>query len=233
MRTRGGVIRSAAGIIACSGVLIAFCLFSLQPSAFTLTDLPRKFQTGHGQPAPGAGSPIGLNTNKDQAGAPASQTPQASKSPACPCPFDILVAQMASRPLGPAAVTGDPTPWVLSFLSEPPPGEKGPRRIFRGIASWYGPRFQGRLTASGETYNMYRHTAAHRTFPFGTMIRVTNLRNGRHTVVRINDRGPYVKGREVDLSYRAAQDLQMVKTGIVPVRLEILPARQSSSSLVN
>jgi rare lipoprotein A len=89
-------------------------------------------------------------------------------------------------------------------------------------ASWYGRKFHGRTTANGETYNMYAHTAAHKTLPFGTMIRVTNLSNGRQTMVRINDRGPFVKGREIDLSYATARDLGMLDTGVEKVRLEIL-----------
>ena len=69
---------------------------------------------------------------------------------------------------------------------------------------------------------MYARTAAHKTLPFGTVVRVTNLRNGRQAVVRINDRGPFIKGRDIDLSYRTARDLGMVETGIEEVRLEIL-----------
>ncbi len=94
--------------------------------------------------------------------------------------------------------------------------------VFTGVASWYGRKFHGRRTASGEVYNMHAHTAAHRTLPFGTLVRVTNLRNGRQSVVRINDRGPFVPGRDIDLSYGAASDLGMVETGLARVRLEIL-----------
>lgn len=90
-------------------------------------------------------------------------------------------------------------------------------------ASWYGWDFHGRQTASGEVYNMYDHTAAHRTLPFGTMVRVTNLRNGLNTVVCINDRGPFVAGRDIDLSYGTARHLGMLDTGLERVRLEILP----------
>ncbi len=99
----------------------------------------------------------------------------------------------------------------------------GPRtRAHYGVASWYGRKFHGRKTANGEVYNMYARTAAHKTLPFGTMVRVTNLRNRRQTVVRINDRGPFIKGRDIDLSYRTAHDLGMVETGIEEVRLEIV-----------
>lgn len=92
----------------------------------------------------------------------------------------------------------------------------------RGIASWYGDDFHGWITASGETYDMYRLTGAHRTLPLGTVVRVTNVVNGRHVVVRINDRGPYVNGRIVDLSYAAAERLEMVRDGISAVQLEVV-----------
>lgn len=90
----------------------------------------------------------------------------------------------------------------------------------QGIASWYGHPFHGRRTASGEVYNMYARTAAHRTLPFGTRVRVHDLENGQNVVVRITDRGPFVEGRIIDLSYAAAQAMQM--PGIARVRLEIL-----------
>ncbi len=89
-----------------------------------------------------------------------------------------------------------------------------------GYASWYGTKFQGRLTADGEIYNMYALTAAHRTLPFGTLVKVTNLSNGRSVVVRINDRGPFVAGRIIDLSKAAAEIIGM--PGIAEVRLQIL-----------
>jgi rare lipoprotein A len=96
------------------------------------------------------------------------------------------------------------------------------QKTYYGVASWYGREHHGRKTASGERFNMYDHTAAHRSLPFGTMVRVTNLRNNRQTVVRINDRGPFVRGRDIDLSYAAARDLQMLGTGLDRVRIEVL-----------
>jgi len=95
-------------------------------------------------------------------------------------------------------------------------------KSWNGIASWYGRKFHGRCTASGEIFDMREHTAAHRTLPFGTRIRVTNLQNGRHTIVRINDRGPFVAGREIDLSYVAARDIGIVEKGLEKVKIEIL-----------
>ena len=94
--------------------------------------------------------------------------------------------------------------------------------VFRqeGIASWYGGKFHGRRTASGERYNMYGISAAHRTLPLGTVVRVTHLGNGRKLTVRINDRGPFVDGRIIDLSLGAARKLDMVSEGIARVALE-------------
>jgi rare lipoprotein A len=89
-----------------------------------------------------------------------------------------------------------------------------------GIASWYGHPYHGRATANGEIYNMYAISAAHRTLPFGTIVRVHDLQNGKDVTVRINDRGPFVEGRIIDLSYAAAQAMGI--SGIAPVQLEIL-----------
>jgi rare lipoprotein A len=91
-----------------------------------------------------------------------------------------------------------------------------------GIASFYGAKFQGRRTASGEVFNTLEMTAAHRTLPFGTQLRVTNLRNGKSVVVRVNDRGPHLRGRIVDLSKAAAKKIGITRTGIARVKLEIL-----------
>lgn len=88
-----------------------------------------------------------------------------------------------------------------------------------GLASFYADRYHGRRTASGERFDQQALTAAHRTLPFGTRVRVTRLDDGRHTVVRINDRGPFVRGRVIDLSRRAAQELGMETDGMVSVRL--------------
>ncbi|HDD52734.1 MAG TPA: septal ring lytic transglycosylase RlpA family protein [Thermosulfidibacter takaii] len=104
-----------------------------------------------------------------------------------------------------------------------PPPKPGWTQV--GIASWYGWDFHGRKTANGEVYNMYDYTAAHRTLPFGTYVRVLNLDNGRSVVVRINDRGPFVKGRIIDLSYAAARAIDMIGPGTARVQLTVLPAR--------
>ncbi|NLY04283.1 MAG: septal ring lytic transglycosylase RlpA family protein [Campylobacter sp.] len=92
----------------------------------------------------------------------------------------------------------------------------------KGNANWYGPNFHGKSTSNGETYNMYAQTAAHKTYPMNTMVKVTNLNNSKNTVVRINDRGPFVSGRVIDLSKKAATDIGLVAQGIAPVKLEVV-----------
>jgi len=94
-----------------------------------------------------------------------------------------------------------------------------------GTASWYGSYFQGKTTASGEPYDMYDLTAAHPTLPLGSWVRVTNLRNGRAVVVRINDRGPIVPGRIIDLSYNTARVLHFESKGLQRVRLDVVNNR--------
>jgi len=95
-------------------------------------------------------------------------------------------------------------------------------RIKGGMASWYGPGFHGRRTANGERFNQYALTAAHKSLPFGTRVKVTNLRNGQSVVVRINDRGPYAHGRVIDLSKGAAQAIGVHSSGVAKVALDIL-----------
>lgn len=100
-----------------------------------------------------------------------------------------------------------------------------------GTASWYGDYFEGRPTASGEPFNMYDMTAAHLTLPLGTLVRVTNLRNQRSVIVRINDRGPYVGGRIVDLSFNAARVLHFDQQGLQRVRLDVVPRHKATATL--
>lgn len=109
----------------------------------------------------------------------------------------------------------------------PPETEAGPgtpedRVIEAGLASWYGPDFHGRRTANGETYNMNDLTAAHKTLPFNTVVQVENRDNGKSVIVRINDRGPYVANRVIDLSRRAAQQIDMIGPGTADVNLRLV-----------
>lgn len=109
--------------------------------------------------------------------------------------------------------------------SIPRPRSKAPRPSHwteTGLASWYGVPFNGRRAADGQIFNMYQMVAAHRTLPFGSLVRVTDLQNGRQVVVRIIDRGPFVKNRIIDLSFGAARAIGMVEAGVAPVRLRLL-----------
>ena len=100
--------------------------------------------------------------------------------------------------------------------------ETPPRQVDEGLASWYGLEEAGRTTASGEVMAPEKLTAAHRTLPFGTLVRVTEIETGNHVEVIINDRGPFVAGRIIDLSFAAARDLGVVEKGVVPVRIEVI-----------
>lgn len=129
-------------------------------------------------------------------------------------------------PSPPPTTTPEPTPTP----APPPPAAGGPRvttpgkLIEEGIASWYGVPYHGRRAANGEIYDMNKLTAAHRTLPFNTIVRVVNVKNGRSTEVRIIDRGPFVEGRIIDLSLAAAREIDMVADGVARVRLELLSA---------
>jgi rare lipoprotein A len=110
--------------------------------------------------------------------------------------------------------------FVLGRWYYPIPAYKG--QTFKGVASWYGPNFHGKLTANGEIYNMYGYTAANKILPLGTIVKVTNLNNNKSVIVRINDRGPFVKGRIIDLSYIAGKKIGIDKTGTAPVKIVVL-----------
>jgi rare lipoprotein A len=130
----------------------------------------------------------------------------------------------------PTPVTAGEIPPVATIPSVPeteqvPPLKKipelpQPARVETGLASWYGPRFHGKRTASGEVFNQNDFTAAHRTLPWGSKVKVTNVANGKSVEVRINDRGPFGKGRIIDVSRAAARALGIVGSGITTVRIE-------------
>ena len=111
---------------------------------------------------------------------------------------------------------------TICFVSCTRVAHTPPEVIQTGVASWYGPNFHGKTTSNKEVYNMHDLTAAHKSLPFGTYVVVTNLNNGKSVTVRINDRGPFVKGRIIDHSYAAAKAVDMIGTGTAPVKLEIL-----------
>jgi rare lipoprotein A len=103
---------------------------------------------------------------------------------------------------------------------------------FSGMASWYGPDFHGKRTSNGERYNMWEMTAAHKTLPMNTIVEVTNKRNGKKVIVRINDRGPFVATRIIDLSKAAAKKIDMIATGTAPVKLRVLGFEQKGKKVV-
>jgi rare lipoprotein A len=122
---------------------------------------------------------------------------------------------------------GQPAPSAPSAPSGAPPAiERQPAApglyVEEGVASWYGIPFNGHRTSNGEIYDMHDMTAAHRTLPFGAVVRVTNMANGKQTEVRVNDRGPFVANRVIDLSLAAAQAIEMVGPGTATVRLEVV-----------
>lgn len=102
------------------------------------------------------------------------------------------------------------------------PTEYKEGEILYGESSYYADKFHGRKTANGEIFDMYKKTAAHKTLPFNTMLKVTNLENNQSVIVRVNDRGPYKKGRILDISYGAAREIDMISSGVVRVRIKIL-----------
>jgi rare lipoprotein A len=133
----------------------------------------------------------------------------------------VLVAlggcSLVARPTPPGPAPG--IPGAAPRAPAPVPG-----LVEEGVASWYGPGFHGRQTASGEVYDMEAPTAAHRTLPFGTLVRVHNLESGESTELRINDRGPFVRGRIIDVSRSGARELGLLGPGIARVRVEVLGA---------
>jgi rare lipoprotein A (peptidoglycan hydrolase) len=120
---------------------------------------------------------------------------------------------------------------TLPSTTRSSPTQQKPLAVWDCISSWYGDDFDGQPTANGETYDMNGLTAAHPTLPLGSIVRVTNTRNHRSTVVRINDRGPYVEGRELDVSYEVARRLGFDQRGTAKVQLELLevPSRHAQS----
>ena len=120
-------------------------------------------------------------------------------------PLMFLVAPVMEAPL-------------VAHLSAP----VKPIKTWVGNASWYGPEFDGKKTANGERFNCESLTAAHPNLPFGSWVRIVNIHNGKFEVVRINDRGPYQEGREIDVSYRVARKIGLIHSGVSQVRLELM-----------
>jgi rare lipoprotein A len=135
----------------------------------------------------------------------------------------------SAPPPAPPTPAGHPRPYrVDGTWYKPMPHARGFSQ--QGIASWYGRKFHGRKTSSGEVYNMYAMSAAHKTLPLGTWVRVRRLDDGRQIVVRVNDRGPFVHGRIIDLSYAAAKELGIVGPGTARVEIVALGERRQTTS---
>lgn len=124
-----------------------------------------------------------------------------------------------------------PPNWESRDISRP----RSTDTVQYGKASWYGDKEHGNRAASGEVFNRYAYTAAHKELPFGTVVRVTNLDNGKKAEVRINDRGPYVKGRVIDLSYAAAKSIGLIRSGVADVKIEVFstPSQRSESLFIS
>ncbi|AMX01909.1 septal ring lytic transglycosylase RlpA family protein [Microbulbifer thermotolerans] len=138
-----------------------------------------------------------------------------------PVPVDMLAAPEPTPVREPIGEAGNKSPYTVNGVTYRVRSEvKGYRE--RGHASWYGTKFHGRRTANGEVYNMYAMSAAHKTLPLPSYAKVTNLENGRSVIVRVNDRGPFVPGRIIDLSYTAAQKLGFIEKGVARVEVEAL-----------
>jgi rare lipoprotein A len=144
----------------------------------------------------------------------------------CACAGRMPPPQAQSKPT--AGIPRSQRPYqIYGVWYYPIPSAQGYTE--NGIASWYGDIFHGKPTSSGEIYNMYDMTAAHKTLPLGTHVKVTNKNNGEAVILRINDRGPFVAGRIIDLSYTAAQKLGMVKPGTIPVRVEAVQVAEKTA----
>lgn len=134
-------------------------------------------------------------------------------------PIAVVDAELAGTAVEPRELALPPAP---ELLGTPVALTPAPVAVLTGRASWYSDRLAGRRTASGERYDPALYTAAHRELPFGTLLRVTNLANGSSVEVRVNDRGPFTRGRVLDLSRRAAEELGFIHAGHTEVRIEVL-----------
>ncbi|MCQ3829315.1 septal ring lytic transglycosylase RlpA family protein [Microbulbifer elongatus] len=145
-------------------------------------------------------------------------------------PVDMLATPEVTPVREPIGVAGNKSPYVVNGVKYRVREDvKGYRE--RGHASWYGTKFHGRKTANGEVYNMYAMSAAHKTLPLPSYAKVTNLDNGRSIIVRVNDRGPFVPGRIIDLSYTAAQKLGYIDKGVARVEVEALDPESLPSAI--
>ena len=191
LQAQSSLFRMAASHWHASAIVLTAVISS--QGCGTIADTPRRGWTPTGAP-PSESQPTDLSSDKPPAPAVRRETPPIAKVPS---PLDT-----------------EPAPPVAKI----PPAE--PPTTETGLASWYGAKHHGKRTASGEVFNQNQFTAAHRTLPFGSRVKVINLDNGKSIYVRINDRGPFKRGRIIDVSRAAAKALDMVQEGIATVRIE-------------
>ncbi|MEO0642195.1 MAG: septal ring lytic transglycosylase RlpA family protein [Pseudomonadota bacterium] len=168
---------------------------------------------------------LSLPSGSAFAAQPADDGARDEETPAVASPDAAPVSSLAAAfaTLGAPTPVSSPAPGAVDLTAfDPPRGPRVVRSLGTKVASYYGKRFHGRRTANGERFDMNAMTAAHKTLPFGTRVRVTNPANGRAVTVRINDRGPFIAGRAIDLSRAAAQRLGMIQRGHARVRLDIV-----------
>jgi rare lipoprotein A len=187
-----------------AGAIVLTALISSQGCGI-IADTPNRALSTRGTP-PAESQPSNLSSDKPPAHALPRETPP--------------IAEVPSPP------ETEPAPPIVTI---PEPSQ--PTTMETGLASWYGPKFHGKLTASGEVFNQEKFTAAHPTLPWGSRVKVTNLDNGKSVDVRINDRGPFKRGRIIDVSRAAARALGMVGRGITTVRIEWLSDSEKSNEL--
>lgn len=185
--------------------MITAALLSAAPGCSTISDAPhRSLSTSAVLPA----ESLSDNPPVDE---PQTDTPPLESSAA-----PIILRSPETQEASPPATLPTPVPSTI---------------IETGLASWYGAKHHGKRTASGEIFDQKKFTAAHRTLPWGSIVKVTNLDNGKSVEVRINDRGPFTKGRIIDLSRAAARAVGMLESGVSLVRMELLSPREMSSDL--
>jgi rare lipoprotein A len=189
-----------------SAWMMTAALLSIAPGCSTISDAP------HPSISTSAVLPAQRLSENPPANEPQIDIPSPESPPA------------AITPRAPETQQASPAPTL------PPPAPS--TMIETGLASWYGARHHGKRTASGEIFDQNKLTAAHRTLPWGSIVKVTNLDNGKSVEVRINDRGPFKKGRIIDLSRAAARALEMLQSGVSPVQMELLSPREMANDLV-
>jgi rare lipoprotein A len=161
--------------------------------------------------------------------APPVQQPQASVKPK---PLPPATPPAETKPVEPVTKPSDEEVEIAEEAKEAASVPPDAKPVFEetGLASWYGPPFHNRQASNGEIYNMHAFTAAHRTLPLGSIVRVTNVKTGSSAIVRITDRGPFIRGRIIDLSFAAAKKVDVWRAGVAPVRLEVLKTPASLDS---